>query len=229
MNSPPKSPRPATNRKRACAPKNRQSHTWPLDDAQTGTAATAADTTGAVNATALPLTGTSGATWHTGDVFSPDVQLDGKTGYLTTSSKALDLTGSFTLDAWVNPTALGGAVLAQNGSADAGLTLYAGSNGWVFALNTGAGTANSYDTITGGTVQLSAWTHLTVSYDTGNHVMSLYVDDVYVANGNHTAPTTGATGDFVIGYDGTRSFTGQIAQVQAWNGTALSPVQPYTP
>jgi hypothetical protein len=203
-------------------------HAWTLNDSNTdaATVSTALDNT---TATALPLTGGGGAAWHRGDLFDPDVKLNGTDARLSTASAALGLTGSFTISAWAKPIAYGGAVLAQAGSADIGLTLYAGTSGWVFSLNTGPGTANSYDTITGGTVQLGAWTHLTATYDKSTTVMSLYVDDVFVATGNHTAPTTGATGDLLIGFDGTRYFTGQIAQVQTWNGSALAPIQPYTP
>ena len=206
-------------------------HTWPLNDGTNDSSGnpTAADTTGAVNASALNLTSASGTTWYHGDQFDPDIQLNGTSGRLTTSAPAVDLTSSFTVSAWVDPTAIGGSVLAQWGSADVGLTLFAGSNGWVFSLNTGNGTANSYDTISGGTVQLGAWSHLTAAYDVSDHVMSLYVDDVYVAYGSHAAPSAGATGDFVIGYDGSRHFNGQISQVQVWKGSAVAPAQPYTP
>ena len=208
-------------------------HTWALNDNTTDSNShpTAADNT---TATALPLTSATGTTWNTGDQFDPDIKLDGASGHLATTSSAVSLTGSFTLSAWVNPTALNGVVLSQDGTADSGFTLTPTASGWQFALNTGAGAAWTFDTITGGSVQLGAWSHLTATYDTSNHLMSLYVDDVYVAYGNHTPPGTGAGGPFQIGQDLSAGapgahFAGQVAQVQVWNGSALPPAQPYTP
>ncbi len=208
-------------------------HTWALNDNTNDSNGhpTAADNT---TATPLSLTSSTGTTWNTGDQFNPDIKLDGTTGHLATASNAVTLTGSFTVSTWVNPTALGGAVLSQDGTADSGFTLTPTASGWQFALNTGAGTAWAFDTITGGSVQLGAWSHLTAAYDANSHVMSLYVDDVYVANGTHTPPSTGATGPFQIGQDlNTGSpgahFAGQVAQVQVWNGAALAPARPYAP
>ena len=204
------------------------SHTWPLSD-YNGTTATDYATTGALN-----LTGAGGVTSNGGDQFNPDVKLDGSSGHLATSTGAVTLTSSFTVSAWVNPTALGGVVLSQNGTADSGFTLSPTASGWQFALNTGAGTAWTFDTATGGSVQLGAWSHLTAAYDAGDHVMSLYVDDVYVACTSHAVPSSGASGPFQIGQDlnagsAGAHFAGQVAQVQVWNGAAMAPVQLYTP
>ncbi|WP_159012319.1 LamG-like jellyroll fold domain-containing protein [Streptomyces sp. NRRL F-5123] len=206
-------------------------HNWSLAD-YTTTTATAAD---AATSGPLTLTGAGGITANTGDLFDPDIALDqSKSGYLHTTGKALDLTQSFTVSAWVNPTANNTAVLSQNGSADSGMVLSATTGGWQFALNTGAGTAWSFHSVTGGTVQLGAWTHLTATYDKPTGVMNLFVDDVFVATGTHPAPTTGATGNFEIGAEqhdsaGSAYFDGQIAGVQTWSGSVLAPSQPYTP
>lgn len=202
-------------------------HTWPLNDNTTGQATTTADTTGATHGSALNLTGTTGATWNTGDLFTPDVKLDGTTGHLAATTGALDLTNSFTVSAWVKPATGAGVVLSQDGTADSGFVLYPTSTGWTFGLNTGAGTAWNFDGISGGTVQYGSWTHLTATYDKTTTVMGLYVDDVFVATGNHTAPATGATGPFQIGDDlnaSTRGayFNGQVAGAQTWN-QALPP------
>ena len=104
------------------------------------------------------------------------------------------------------------------------------SSGWSFALNTGAGTAATYDTVTGGTVQLNAWSHVVATYNASTDIMNLYVDGVFVATGAHTAPTTGATGDFVVGYGQTGStyYEGQIAQIQTTTSSVLAPAQNYS-
>jgi len=211
-------------------------HYWPLNDQTTSgnEVTTAADNSNATYP--LPLTGSAtGATWNTGDMFTPDIALNGaKDGDLTNSANAVNLTKSFTVSAWTDPTALGGTLLSQSGPDDSGFSLTPTSTGWQFSANTGNGTAATYDTITGGTVQLGSWSHITATFNASTSVMSLYVDDVFVATGTHTAPTAGAASDFVIGANQSAGalgayYTGQVANVQAWNDTDPTPTQPPTP
>ncbi|MEV6546329.1 LamG-like jellyroll fold domain-containing protein [Streptomyces sp. NPDC051665] len=204
-------------------------HDWPLNDYDT-TALTADDSA----TTAITLTGTSGVTAPTDGLFDPDIALDSTDHDYLQGSKALDLTKSFTVSLWADPTAYGGAVLSQSGSADSGILLIPTTDGWQFSLNTGAGTAWAFDTVTGGTANLGTWAHLTATYNKTTGVMNLYVDDVFVATGNHTAPTTGASGNFQLGDDWHTSartdyFTGELARVQTWTGAVVPPAQPYTP
>ncbi|MEU5314945.1 LamG-like jellyroll fold domain-containing protein [Streptomyces sp. NPDC021562] len=210
-------------------------HDWPLNDYDT-TKLTADDAA----ATAITLTGTSGVTAPEGGLFDPDVQLDASNHDYLQGSKALDLTKSFTVSVWANPTAYGGAVLSQSGSADSGILLLPTTGGWQFSLNTGAGTAWDFDTVTGGTVHLGTWAHLTATYDKTTGVMNLYVDDVFVATGNHPAPSIGATGNFLLGNDlhtlnDTSHtivhdyLTGELARARTWTNAVVPPAQPYTP
>ncbi|MFJ3795420.1 LamG-like jellyroll fold domain-containing protein [Streptomyces sp. NPDC090088] len=204
-------------------------HDWPLNDYDT-TALTADDAA----TSAITLTGTSGVTAPEGGLFDPDVQLDATDHDYLQGSKALDLTKSFTVSIWADPTAYGGAVLSQSGSADSGILLLPTTDGWQFSLNTGAGTAWAFDTVTGGTVHLGTWAHLTATYDKTTGVMNLYVDDVFVTSGNHTAPSTGASGNFQLGDDWHTSaradyFSGELARARTWTGAVVPPAQPYTP
>ncbi|MFJ9907923.1 LamG-like jellyroll fold domain-containing protein [Streptomyces sp. NPDC101152] len=207
-------------------------HDWPLNDYDTS--ALSADDAAATAITLTGTGGTNGITAPTGGLFSPDVQLDATGHNYLQGSKALDLTKSFTVSIWADPTAYGGAVLSQSGSADSGILLVPTSSGWQFSLNTGAGTAWSFDAVTGGTVHLGTWAHLTATYDKTTGVMNLYVDDVFVATGNHSAPSTGASGNFQLGDDWHTSaradyFTGELARAQTWTGSVVPPAQPYTP
>ncbi|MFD8810174.1 LamG-like jellyroll fold domain-containing protein, partial [Streptomyces sp. NPDC059627] len=204
-------------------------HDWPLNDYDT-TAHTADDAA----TSAITLTGTSGVTAPEGGLFNPDVQLNTTGHDYLQGSKALDLTKSFTVSLWADPTAYGGAVLSQSGSADSGILLLPTTDGWQFSLNTGAGTAWSFDTVTGGTVHLGTWAHLTATYDKTPGVMSLYVDDVFVGYGSHTAPSTGASGNFQLGdalnaSARTDYFSGELARVRTWTNAVVPPAQPYTP
>ncbi|MER7178116.1 LamG-like jellyroll fold domain-containing protein [Streptomyces hyaluromycini] len=208
-------------------------HDWPLNDynADPNHPLTAQDG----GTSAIRLTGTSGVTAPDGGLFDPDVQLDAADhDYLQGSSKALDLTKSFTVSIWADPTAYGGAVLSQDGSTDSGILLLPTTDGWQFSLNTGSGTAWSFDTVTGGTVHLGTWAHLTATYNQSTGVMSLYVDDVFVGYTDHTAPSTGASGNFQLGNDWHTSartdyFSGELARAQIWTGAVVRPAQPYTP
>jgi hypothetical protein len=207
-------------------------HDWPLNDYNAN--ATNPLTADDGGTSAITLTGAPGVAAPTGGLFDPDVQLDAAGHDYLHGSQALDLTKSFTVSAWADPTAYGGVVLSQNGSAASGITLIPTTDGWQFNLNPGAGTASTYDSVTGGTVHLGTWAHLTATYDKTTGVMNLYVDDVFVATGKHTAPATGATGDFQLGAGGHTNapaayFTGELANVQTWTGSAVPPAQPYTP
>jgi hypothetical protein len=217
-------------------------HSWPLNDATDGPVAGAADTP-ANGGTAMPLVATvndttkPGATWVDGDLFDSNVNLNGNARLYANPAAgkpAVDLTGSFSVSAWVYPSTLNGVVLSQDGSANSGFVVYPTSSDWVFGLNKGSGTQWTFDAVEGGQAQLNVWTHLTVTYDKPTAVMNLYVDDVLVATGNHTAPSSGASGAFQIGDDlnssiHTSYFTGQVAQVQTWTGVALPPARGYTP
>ncbi|MBS2966827.1 RICIN domain-containing protein, partial [Actinocrinis puniceicyclus] len=201
-------------------------HAWLLGDATTGTASTAADSTGT-----LTLSGSStGATWNTGDMFAPDVTFDGTNGYLTTSSAAVTPSASFTLDAWAKPTAnSGGVILSQDGTSDSDFLLYPNGTQWEFGINNGNTSTWSFDGIAGGSYQLGVWNHLTVTYNAATKLMNLYDNGVLVAAGSHTPVTGQPAGSFRIGDDlgsGTHMsrFAGQVSAVHTWN-QALTPVQ----
>ncbi len=198
-------------------------HTWPLNDGAEGSAATAADT-----AAGLDLTGGTAATWDTDDnVFFPsNLALDGTSTSAMTSSAALSLSSAFTLSAWVKPAAVGGVIASQDGVHNSGFLLYTQSNKeWAFCLATSDAT-RAYDCIAGGTAIIGQWSHLTITYDPTTKAMTLYVDDRPVARGSHTA-IAGFTGNFALGNDLANDvraayFRGNLADVQVWNGTALT-------
>ncbi|WP_329296011.1 FG-GAP-like repeat-containing protein [Streptomyces sp. NBC_01455] len=199
------------------------SHTWPLNDNTDGSAASAADTSAGLN-----LTGGTSAAWDTDDnvSFSSNLALDGTATSAMTSNAALSLSSAFTLSAWVKPNATGGVVASQDGVHNSGFQLYSLSNKeWSFCLAT-SDTTRNYDCIAGGSAIIGQWTHLTITYDPTSKAMTLYVDDRPVARGSHTA-ISGFTGKFTLGNslsnDVRASFLrGNLADIQVWNGTALT-------
>ena len=207
-------------------------HSWALNDNTSGatgsTGTQPADTTGGA-----ALTGTSGATWNSGDLFSPDVSLDGKTGTLTAAGPAVSVNSNFTVSAWIKPNALGGVAISQPGVHSSGMIIYpdTGTDRWYFCLATGDTTAWSYNCAAGsaGPVQLGTWAHVTATYNTSGR-MALYINGIDVSTSTHTALSPDPfTGKFTIGdylYDNAASsyFNGQVSQVETWNQT-LTPTQ----
>ncbi|MFE4621867.1 LamG-like jellyroll fold domain-containing protein [Streptomyces mirabilis] len=193
--------------------------TWALNDAQTGTITTAKDSTGTLNAT-----GSGGATWDTGDLFSPAAHLNG-TGALKTSSPAVATNTSFTVSAWVKPETLGGTVLSQKGTNTPGFALStdAASKTWRFQMPQSDTSSPTEDTATatGLTAQSVAWTHLTATYDASAGTMTLYVNGKQAATASHTSKWN-ATGAFTIG-NGNAYFTGRIADVNTYQQALTGP------
>ena len=204
-------------------------HSWSLNDDSTS----ASDS----GSTPVNLAGSGSVQANSGDLFSPDIEFTtGTNGKVSSSSQAIDLTKSFTISAWIEPDASGMMPISVSGTQYPGLMIYPTGGQWTFYLakDNGGGTTWDGDSVVGGAVQLGAWAHVQASFNATTHVMSLYVDDTLVATGSHTAPTSGATGDLQLGcnIDGgtlTSFFTGQIAQLQTWNGVSLAPTQQYTP
>ncbi|MEU7306243.1 LamG-like jellyroll fold domain-containing protein [Streptomyces sp. NPDC007206] len=195
-------------------------HAWPLNDAQTGAITTGKDT---VTVGSLNLTGSGGATWATGDLFSPAGHLDG-TGSLTSSS-AVTTNGSFTVSAWVEPESLGGTVVSQKGSNTSGFAIYSdtSSKTWRFQMPQSDTSSPTEDTATatGLTAQVGAWTQLTATYDASAGTMTLYVNGKQAATATHTSKWN-ATGAFTIG-NGSAAFTGSVADVTTYQQVLTGP------
>ncbi|MEU7306093.1 LamG-like jellyroll fold domain-containing protein [Streptomyces sp. NPDC007206] len=193
---------------------------WPLNDAQTGAIATAKDATGTLDAT-----GSGGATWATGDLFSPAAHFDGTGSLKTSSLPSVSTNSSFTVSAWVKPESLGGTVLSQKGTSTSGFLLYAdaASKSWRFQMPQSDTSSPTMDTAAtnGLTAQIGAWTQLTATYDASAGTMTLYVNGKQAATATHTSKWN-ATGAFTIG-NGSSAFTGSIANVSTYQQTLTGP------
>ncbi|HEX9336993.1 MAG TPA: LamG domain-containing protein, partial [Pseudonocardiaceae bacterium] len=164
-------------------------HTWALGDAPnpaTGPVSTTADVTGT-----LPATGIGGTSWNTGDLFAPDVSLDGTSGALATARPAVDTTADFTISAWVKPNTLGGAVLSQDGGNNAGFELFPdATNGqWTFGMTTNdSNTSYQWVRSIAGPVGVNVWSHITATYHQATGMMALYVNGSPAGSAVHTTP-----------------------------------------
>lgn len=205
------------------------SHTWSLTDNTDGTATTAADTSGA---SPLTLTGSgSGAQWDSGDLFDPDLTLNGTSSGVMTTSAALTTSADFSVSVWAKPNATGGVILSQDGTNTSGFTLYPDTTtkDWYFCMAQADSTTATSDCAHGGYVHLGAWTHLTATYKASTGHMAVYSDGIEANWHSHT-PVSGFTGKFNVGQQlskgsHTSYYNGSVSNVQVWAGTTLTPDQ----
>ena len=217
-------------------------HAWLFQDI--GTATAGDPLTGTTDsAGGLKLAGSTGVTWNTGDLFSPDALLNtnsdgttptsGGTGALTASGPAVSVSRDFSVSVRAKPNAMGGVLLSQDGAHSSGFILYpdAATRKWTFCLAKADTTAWSYDCAAGGTAQPGIWTQLTATYKAATGIMTLYVDGVDAAVATHT-PVSGFTGAFNVGDYLTNNahtayYSGQLADIHTWSET-VPPAQPET-
>jgi hypothetical protein len=217
-------------------------HTWQLNKNSSGTAATAADTPDTPGATASgPETeydlsqGTASEqpTWNTGDhLFSPDLSFNGTSDYMNTAAAAgVTPSDNFTISVWVNPSALGGTVLDQNGPTSySTFKLGSTTSGtWYLSVLT---SGTSYDTMDVGTARTGLWTNLVITFTASTDLYKLYANGIEVGEIYDTSPPT-SSGRFGIGSQqvngaATSFFAGQMADVQMWDSLAV-PVQTTAP
>ncbi|MEU6402193.1 FG-GAP-like repeat-containing protein [Streptomyces sp. NPDC046985] len=195
------------------------SHAWALNDAQSGSISAAVDSAGTLNAT-----GSGGATWASGDLFSPAAHFNGS-GNLATRSQAVSTDSDFTVSAWVKPLSLGGYVLGQEGTHTSGFALFsdAATKSWRFEMPTSDADNPTEDTAAAITVpaQVSSWVRLTATYQASTGRMTLYVDDVAAAQAAHIAKwrATGAltTGAYLYNDALTGHFWGTVSDVETYS------------
>ncbi|NES28011.1 hypothetical protein GCE86_09385 [Micromonospora terminaliae] len=207
-------------------------HAWAFNNAEGGPVTGDGVATDDVNT--LSATGAGNTSWNSGDVFSPDISLDGTNSTLTTAGPAVTTNADFTINVWVKPAATGGTVISQDGATTAGFRLWAEAtdSSWRFGMPRTDATNATWDTAAAAanSVQIGVWTRLTISYQSSSGRLGLYVNDVNVATAVHGTGWD-ATGPLRIGAHktGTSSYTGylngQISETLAWKSN-VSPAQP---
>ena len=126
-------------------------------------------------------TGTiSGAVWTTGR-FGQALSFDGVNDWVTVNDAgSLDLTGGMTLEAWINPVALGGwqsAIIKQGNSGSLVYALYANDNVPLRpSVTLGIGTDINAPGV--GPLPLNTWTHVAATYN--GSVVRLYINGTLV-------------------------------------------------
>jgi uncharacterized protein YjdB len=179
-----------------------------------GSGTTVADASGNGN------TGTiTGATWSAAGKYGNALSFNGTNNFVTVNeSGSLDLTGAMTLEAWVNPSALGSTwrcVLLKEQSGGLIYALYANTDtnrpsGHVYI-------SSEFDTRGTAALATNTWTHLAVTYD--GTTLRMFVNGVEASNkvvGGNIKTSTGALrigGNSVWG----EYFSGLIDEVRVYN------------
>lgn len=149
-------------------------------------------------------------------------------------SPDLDLTGSFTLEAWVRPGALldgqTAAVLTKWGQS-AGLDCYGlwlRRSGGLVSVLAAVGVAGSSDPgVLAGTVSQTDWTHVTTTYDAATGSQVLYVNGQPVGTRTRAGGTFSSDRNLLLGREDStqpRPFPGALDELSIY-ARALSPAE----
>ena len=179
-----------------------------------GSGTTVADISGSGNPGTI-----SGASWSTLGKNGGALSFDGVNDLVTVAdASSLDFTTSFTLEAWVLPTALGGnwrTVVLKQQPGQLVYALYAGED-------TGRPSGHAFvggDLDTRGTsaLPLDTWSHLAVTY--GGGALRLYVNGVQVSSRAVTGSLPNSTLALTIGGNSVWGewFAGRIDDVRLYN------------
>jgi hypothetical protein len=184
---------------------------WGFNEAS-GT--TAADSSGNGNNGTI-----TNATHTTTGKFGGALSFNGSNAFVQVpDANSLDLTTGMTLEAWVNPTAVGTAwrsVILKEQPANLIYALYAGDSKGKAA----ADVFTTSDIGLSGTTNtpLNAWTHLAATYDGAN--LRIYVNGVQAVSKAVTGAIKTSTGALRIGGNSIWGewFAGQIDEVRVYN------------
>jgi hypothetical protein len=184
---------------------------WGFNEAS---GSTAADASGNGNAGTI-----ANATHTTTGKFGGALSFNGTNASVTIpDSASLDLTSGMTLEAWVDPTAVGSAwrsVILKEQPADLIYALYAGNAKQKAATDV----FTTADKQLSGTTNtpLNTWTHLAATYD--GATLRLYVNGVQKASKAVTGAIKTSTGNLRIGGNSIWGewFAGQIDEVRVYD------------
>jgi glucose/arabinose dehydrogenase len=166
------------------------------------------------------LNGTiTGAAWNTTGRFGSALSFDGVNDWVTIADAApLDLTTGMTLEAWVNPTALGGwrNVLIKERPGGEVYNLYASGDAsapQVFIVTSGA----PVDTRDNAQLALNTWSHLAVTYD--GSVLRIFVNGTQEGSRNVNGSILTSAGALRIGGNSVwgEFFSGRIDEIRIYN------------
>lgn len=145
------------------------------------------------------------------------LRLDGADDYVSFASHpAFDLSGDFTLEAWVYPTANQHAMVLSTDDGTAGTySLRVLENGRLNFDVRDSGAVTSGE----GVVPLNAWSHIAAVHDAASDSTWLYLDGHRVTALLGHTPSASGQPMFVGRYSGGQYFPGQISAIRVWRET----------
>ncbi len=184
---------------------------WKLDD---GAGLIAEDLSGYGNTGAL----VNGPTWTNNGTLA----FDGIDSYVNCGTNpALNITGSFTITASINPKSFGPTTwprIVDKGNGSTGYSCFLNSaTGSIQYAAYGNNLVNSNSNV----ITLNVWQHIAVVYDKSLNSVTFYVDGQQAGSASYNAPPLDSSNNpLVIGirsYDLSRAFDGQIGNVRIYN------------
>ena len=161
------------------------------------------------------------ASWSTGGKYGSALSFNGTNAIVNVpDSASLDLTSGMTLEAWVNPSALGNAwrtVLMKEQSGNLVYDLHANGSG-ATKVPVGEVYVGGERTVAApSALTVNTWTHLAVTYD--GSVLALYRNGTQVATLLQSGPILTSTGALRIGGNTIwpEWFAGLIDEVRVYN------------
>jgi hypothetical protein len=206
-------------------------HRWALTE---GSGSVIDDSSGSLNGTVDEYVGGTSdpaAAWNA-NPDTPNLDLDGVSGYAQTAGPAVNTGSSYTVSAWVNLDTLpagNATAVSEFGTNNSPFYLQYNSGSWAFATSSNDTASPVINGASGpASVTAGRWYHLTGVYNASTQTASLYVDDQLVGSQGGLATWT-ADGDLNIGrdlYTGLQVdyFPGQISDVETYN-SALTPTE----
>ena len=167
------------------------------------------------------------------------------------NNPAYNLQGSFTIEGWISPSSAPVGLtcplsFAQAGNPRSGWFLYQNNvdgQGWDFRMFNHSGLNRALDISGGALPQVGSWYFITITYDAGSNLATLYVNGGSVASGNPVGYVPNVDGSFSIGArsDDGFGYSGSVDEVALYdhpltasviashyqNGTSSSPSLPY--
>jgi len=179
-----------------------------------GSGTTVADSSGSNN------NGTTTATtWSTTGKFGAALSFNGTSSWVTVpDANSLDLTTGMTLEAWVNPTALGTAwrtVIMKEATGGLAYSLYGNSD--TTRPSAHVFVASEQDTRGTAALALNTWTHLAMTYN--GTTLRIFVNGVEASNKAISGSARVTTGALRIGGNSVwgEYFSGLIDEVRIYN------------
>jgi chitodextrinase len=161
----------------------------------------------------------AGTTWTAQGKYGSALSFDGTSSTVTIpDSPTLNLTGSFTVSAWVNATALNGyqTIIIKEVTGGCGPWIQTAGDQISSGFNTGSGC--SEHTTSTANLQPNTWYFITATFDTAAQVYSIYANGTLLLSESQTGAPATTTQAFVLGRSSAgEGWTGIIDEVRIYS------------